>query len=276
MFVMINSKAMKSIRHTFIFMSILGAIVPLHAQNNTYSGTSSSSSLAFKRGEKLEYRVHYGLINAGTAEIEISEKTTTYKNRSVLHAIGTGKSNSFFDFFFKVRDRYESIFDENSLKPIKFVRRVNEGGYKIEQDYIFDPEKDIVDNGKGNKYKLPYPNVQDMISAFYYVRSFDFSQSKIGDVYDIPTFLDNEVYHMKMKFMGTDTIEVDKGTFSCYKFVPVVQKGRIFKQEEDLMVWVTKDKNHIPVLAQAKVLVGSIRMDLVDYEGLAHPVAKID
>lgn len=268
---------MRTIRHSLLFVCIMHANNSFYAQQNTYSGTSSSyTNLAFKRGEKLEYRVHYGLINAGTAEIEISEKTTTYNNRSVLHAIGTGKSNSFFDFFFKVRDRYESIIDQNSLKPIKFVRRVNEGGYKIEQDYVFDPEKDIVDNGKGNKYKLPYTNVQDMISAFYYVRNFDFSKATKGDVYDIPTFLDNEVYHMKMKFMGTDTVEVDKGTFSCYKFVPVVQKGRIFKQEEDLMVWVTKDKNHIPVLAEAKVLVGSIRMDLVEYEGLAHPVAKID
>lgn len=255
--------------------SWIGLSFSLMAQNNVYSRGGSASSLPFKRGEMLEYRVHYGVINAGTATIRLSEKTSTYQNEPVLHAIGTGKSNSFFDFFFKVRDRYESIIHATHLKPIKFVRRVDEGGYKIEQDYVFDHEKDIVDNGEGNKYKLPYDNVQDMISAFYYARTFDYSNAKPGDIFDIPTFLDNEVWHMKMKFLGTDTVEVDKGTFSCFKFVPVVQKGRIFKEEEDLLVWVTNDKNRIPVLAQAKILVGSVRVDLMNYEGLAHPVARI-
>lgn len=237
--------------------------------------TKRLTQLPFRRGEVLEYRIHYGLITAGTAKLEISEKTQNFNNREVIHAIGTGKSNSFFDFFFKVRDRYESIFDKNTMEPLKFTRRVDEGGYKIEQDYVFNADQDIVDNGAGKKYKLPYQNVQDMVSAFYYVRAFDFSTAKVGDIFDIPCFMDNEVWHMKMKFMGTDTVEVDKGTFSCYKFVPVVQTGRIFKEEEDLMVWVTNDKNHIPVLAEAQILVGSIRMDLMDYEGLAHPLALV-
>jgi hypothetical protein len=58
--------------------------------------------------------------------------------------------------------------------------------------------------------------------------------------------------------------------------VPVVQEGRIFEEEEDMIVWITDDKNKIPVLAQAKVLVGSIKMELVEYQNLSNPIAKID
>lgn len=235
----------------------------------------AQNELPFKRGEVLEYRLHYGLINAGTAKIEIASEHKEIRGYKAFHAIGTGKSNSFFDFFFKVRDRYESFIEKESLSPVKFVRRVNEGGYKIEQDYLFDPQKQLVNNGEGKLIELPTRNVQDMISAFYYARSLDFSNAKEGDIYTVPTFLDDEMYYLKIKYKGKEIINTEEGKFRCLTFVPVVQTGRIFKEEEDLMVWITDDKNKIPVAAKANILVGAIRMDITSFYGIAHPLARI-
>lgn len=230
---------------------------------------------AFKKGEVLEYRVHYGFIDAGTARVEVREEDRKIAGRSVLHAIGTGKSHWTFDWFFKVRDKYESYIDEEEIFPWMFIRRVDEGGYIINQDYAFFQNKDTVDNGAGKRFAIPH-GTQDMLSSFYFARTLDLNNAEEGDIFSIEAFIDDSVWTGKLKFMGTDTVEVGLGKFSCLKFVPIVQKGRIFKREEDLTLYITNDKNKIPVLAEAKILVGSIKMELQNYSGLANPISKVE
>ena len=230
---------------------------------------------AFKRGEVLSFKVNYGFIEAGQAILEVKEETKEIGGRKTYHMVGTGVSKGTFDWFFKVRDRYETYIDEEALIPWIFIRRVSEGGYKINQDYIFNHYKKKVDIGEGRVFDVP-ENVQDMLSAFYFSRNIDFTDAKAGDIFTVPCFVDKEVYPMKIKYMGKETIKIGIGKFRCIKFRPVVQKGRVFKKEEDLNVWITDDKNRIPVRAQAHILVGSIKMDLTSYSGLANPISKVE
>lgn len=229
---------------------------------------------AFKRGEILKYRLHYGWINAGEATLEVKNETREFGSRKAYHVVGTGKSTGTLDVFFKVRDRYESYIDEEALAPWLFVRRVEEGGYKINQDYLFNQYDKKVDIGNNVKFDIP-EYCQDMVSAFYYARSIDYTNAKEGDIFTINGFIDKEVFPIKIKFVGRETIDSDIGKVKCLKFRPIVQRGRIFKKEEDLNVWITDDKNHIPVRAQAKILVGSVKMDLSGYENLANPLALV-
>lgn len=225
---------------------------------------------AFKRGEVLKYRVHYGFIDAGTASIEVKDENTLIGGRNTFHIVGIGITKSSFDWFFKVRDRYESYIDEQAMTPWLFIRRVNEGGYIINQNMVFDQIKHTV-NSNGKIVKTP-PNIQDMVSSFYYARCLDFSNAKKGDLFTIPSFVDNKLFNLQIKFMGTETIKTDFGKIKCMKFVPVIQTGRIFKNENDLKIWITDDANHIPIRAEADILVGSIKMDLLSYSGLANPI----
>lgn len=144
----------------------------------------------------------------------------------------------------------------------------------MERELIFDQKEKLVRTDKKGEMKIP-SDVQDMLSSFYYLRTLDMENASIGDVYVVNAFLDYELFPFKVKYLGTETVKVKKGKFLCYKFVPVVQKGRIFKDEEDLVVWVSKDKNKIPILAKADVLVGSIKMEIDTYEGLIGPISKI-
>ena len=113
-----------------------------------------------------------------------------------------------------------------------------------------------------------------MISSFYCARTIDSSNAQKNQVYEFDSFVDGEVYPIKIKYAGSKTIKVDAGKFDCMIFHPVVQEGRIFKSDDDVTVYITKDENKIPVLARAKILVGSVRMELIDYKNLANPMAK--
>lgn len=229
---------------------------------------------AFKPGEKLTYVVHYGWLNAGEAVVELKESPRDINGRKVLHAVGRGRSLGAFNTFYKVDDLYESFIDAQGVFPWVFLRRVSEGGYEFSQDYAYRQQYREVVTQKKVTHSVP-ANVQDMLSAFYYARTLDFSSAKVGDVFVIETFLDDELWPLRMKYMGKETVKLRNGKYRCLKFQPVVQEGRIFKGNDDLNVWVTDDGNRIPVLAQAKVLVGSIKMELTGYEGLVHPIAKL-
>ena len=228
---------------------------------------------AFAPGEKLSYVLHYGWLNAGTATLELKEYPRDIGGSKVLHAVGKGKSTGAFSSFYKVDDRYETFFDREGVFPYTFVRRVDEGGYRFSQDYIFLQRRGQVTTQEKKTYAVP-AHVQDMLSAFYFARTIDFHQARPGDVFTIETFLDNELWPLRMRYIGKETVKLRNGKYRCLKFQPVVQEGRIFKGNDDLNVWITDDANRIPVLAQAKVLVGSIKMELSGYEGLANPLAR--
>ncbi|MBX7094786.1 MAG: DUF3108 domain-containing protein [Flavobacteriales bacterium] len=232
------------------------------------------NNVSFKPGEELRYRMHYGFVDAGEATLKVKDCDRKMNGRKMLHVEGVGNTISAFDWFFKVRDRYESYIDAEGVFPWLFIRRVNEGGYVINQDYTFLQHKKKVDNGEGKTFETP-EMVQDMISAFYYARTLDFQNAKKGDEFTIPMFYDNTNFPLKIKFVGRETINVRMGKFRCLKFAPVVEKGRVFKSEEDLAVWVTDDNNKIPLLAKAKILVGSIKMEVVEYKNLASPISKV-
>jgi len=228
---------------------------------------------SFAVGEKLTYRLHYGILDAAIATLEVKDTDKKVHGRSLIRVVAKGKSIGSFDWFFKVDDHYESYIDEKALIPWVFIRRVDEGGYKIKQDYTFIQNKGKVKEGD-KEYKAPY-NVQDMISSYYYARTLDFTNAKKGDVFEFDSFVDGETYPLKIKFLGRETIKIKSGKYKALKFCPVVQTERIFKHEDDLTVWISDDANKIPLLAKAKILIGSIKMELSDYEGLRNEISKL-
>ncbi len=234
------------------------------------------SNQAFKSGEELKYRLHWGAIDGGEVKIKISDSNKKVKGRSLMHVVAEGRTLPTFDMVYKVRDRYESYIDKTGLFPWIFVRRVDEGGYKIKQDYTFYQHKSMVNQGDG-KAPVQVPNfVQDMVSSYYYARTLDFTNAKVGQIYTVPTFVDGETFNLQIKYMGKETIKLRKGKFKCLKFQPVVIEGRTFKNSDDLQVWITDDKNRIPILVKADIFLGSIKMEVVEYKNLLNPIAKVE
>lgn len=244
-----------------------------YANNQEYLHFRKIKNDSFKIGEKLTYRMHYGIIDAGEAVLEVQESKIRAKGRKLFKVVGIGRSIRAFDWFFKVRDRYESYIDTESIIPWFFIRRVNEGGFKIKQDYTLHQDLKYVDDGE-TKIKTP-ENIQDMLSAYYYARTLDFQSAEIGDTFEFNTIVDEEIFPLKIKFLGREEIKIRSGKYKALKFCPIIQTGRVFKKEEDLTVWISDDKNKIPLYGKAKILFGSIKLEVVKYEGLLNPIAKL-
>lgn len=228
---------------------------------------------AFEKGEWLRYRISYSnFFNAGNATLQIKE--TTYNGKEVYNVIGKGKTTGVISWFFKVKDHYESFFDKDHLLPYRFIRDIDEGGYTKNKEILFDhaSHKALVkdfDKNTQNSYDFEQ-GVQDMISTLYYLRNMDISGLKNGDEISLKLFFDEKNYTFKLKFLGRETINTKFGKVATAKFRPFVQSGRVFKEEESLTVWVSDDKNKIPLLIKASLAVGSLRADLDAYKGLAN------
>ncbi|MDX5428047.1 MAG: DUF3108 domain-containing protein [Bacteroidota bacterium] len=235
--------------------------------------TKKADQRPFTVGEQLKYEVHYGFINVGEAELMV-DKITQVHNRPTYHTIGKGTSNGFWDMMFKVRDHYESYIDTATFEPHRFIRNVQEGDYRIVRDITFDHKENIAIDHKKDpsiQYSLP-DNCQDLLSSFYYARSFDATGIEKGDVIEITMFLDHELFPFKLKFQGRETLKVKGKRIRCLKFQPVVQSGRVFKDEETMTIWVSDDANKIPVRLKTDLMIGSIKMDLTEYRNLAYPL----
>ncbi len=232
----------------------------------------SVNNTAFKIGEKLRYRVTYGFMDAGEAIMEVKSTSKKGANRPLYYVKGTGRTLGGFNAFYKVQDTYESYIDQQSIMPWYFVRDVNEGGYKVNQKYTFKQDLNKVETGE-KSFKTPM-GVQDMISSFYKARTLNFNNMKKGQTFEFKCFMDDEVFNLKIKYAGDEEIKIRKGKFKCHKFVPVVQTGRYFENEEDVNFWVTADKNKIPILVKAKIPVGTVKMHLVEWDGLKNELTS--
>jgi hypothetical protein len=131
----------------------------------------------------------------------------------------------------------------------------------------------VIENG--NKHYKVEPNTQDLLSAFYYARTLDMVNIRVGQEFEIQTFFDREMYPLKFKYLGKEVVKTKLGSFNCLKFRPMVEKGRVFKEEEDMTLWVSDDQNKVPIRLKTDLLVGSIEMDLVEYKNLVKPLNKL-
>ena len=227
-----------------------------------------NESQNYKDGEFLKYRIHYGVLNAGFATLEV--KNTTYEGKPHFHVVGEGSSSGAVRAFYKVDDRYESYINASTNKPSKFVRKISEGGYERDQIFTFDHSKKIVKINDRKNQKVSYRDfngsVQDLLSAFYYLRNYDTDDLGIGDFINVDIFMADETYKFKLKILGRETMNTKFGNIKTIKIRPYVQSGRIFKESESVTMWVTDDKNHIPVQIKAELSVGSLKADLYSYK----------
>lgn len=228
---------------------------------------------AFTTGEWIKMRIHYGLVNAGYATLEVKEATKD--NKKVHHIIGKGWTVGMTKFFFKVEDNYESYIDKATGKPYQFVRKIDEGGYTKNQEGFFNQAKNTVlvkdYKKKTEKTFTTTEEVQDILSAFYYLRNHEsIDKLKVGESIAIDMFFDDETTKFKLKYLGKEEISTKFGKVSCKMFRPFVQAGRVFKEEESLTVWISDDDNKIPVRLKASLAVGSLKADLDGYKGLKH------
>ncbi|MEP7258278.1 MAG: DUF3108 domain-containing protein [Flavitalea sp.] len=244
---------------------------PLQAGNDFCEIRNTS----FNANEFISFKVFYTVagLYVGAGEASFTSLPEMLNNRPVFHVVGEGKTFGFYDNFFKVRDRYETFIDTVTLQPYKFIRNIYEGGYKKFENVNFNKVTNTAVTNDG-VFKVP-SCIQDVLSSIYYARNIDFDKYKAGDKIPFSLFLDKEVFNMYIRYVGKETVKTKYGKFKTIKFRPLLLKGTIFEGGEKMTVWISDDKNHIPVRIESPISVGSIKVDMMTYRNLRHPLSSL-
>lgn len=246
-----------------------------------------NENTTFSNGEKVSFEVYYnwGFFWFNAGEVFFKTDSIVQNNVSLYHFISKGGTHKAYDWIFKVRDTYESYIEANTFKPLLGKRDSYEGGHEVKERYQFNyknmqifsqleiPDKPI----KRDTFSFS-PCTFDVLAATYYARNIDFSRCKAGDKIPIDIIIDNQVYKLYIKYIGKEIAKHKDGSkYRCIKFKAKVIEGSIFKGGEDLTVWVSDDDNKVPIIVEAKILVGSIKAYINEMKNLRHPfTAKID
>ena len=223
---------------------------------------------AFNVGEYLKFDINYEFVTAGEAIMKVGD--TTYNGRHCFNIEFLVNSKPFFNWVYKVEDKYRTIVDAEGLFPWRFEQHIREGGYSRDFTADFDQVNHIAKTSEG-EHPIP-AYVQDMMSAFYMARTIDYSGLKIGQKVHMQNFYKDSTYELDIKYKGKQQIEVDAGTFNCIVVEPLAKEGGLFKSEGKVYVWLTDDERKMPVKVSTQIVIGSVDSDLVFYRGLNGPL----
>ena len=216
---------------------------------------------SFGVGEKLEYSVNYGFINAGNAVMEI-DTIIDIRGRKCFRITSTARSNKFFSTFYRVNDQVLSFIDVQGIYSLWFEKHLREGNFKSDRWISFHQDKNIAINNKQDTLKVP-EFVQDVLSAMYYIRT---QPLEVGKSLLVDNHTDNKNYPLEVKILRKEKIKVGAGKFECFVVEPLLQEGAgVFQHKGKLTVWLTDDQYRLPVLMKSKIFVGSISAELERY-----------
>lgn len=258
--------------YQWVLLPVLFLLTSFRSQQNDFCGVTNT---AFKAGEVVTMKVFYSTLGAyiGAGEATFSTTLERFNGKPVYHCVGVGKSYSFFDNFFRVRDRYESYIDTATLLPYKFIRDIDEGGYKKYNNVSFNHKEKTAVSTTG-VYNIT-ECIQDVVSAVYYARNIDFDKYKPGDKIPFDMFLDDEVYHLYIRYMGKEKVKTRYGKFRAIKFKPLLVKGTMFEGGEKMVAWVSDDPNHLLLRVESPIVVGSVKVDMMGYTNLRYPLTSL-
>lgn len=254
-------------KRIIVLVALILGVLSVSAQDLPYLAEPT-----FKSGEKLKYRLKYGILNAASATVSVEESKLKFGSDPTFHLSAFGETAGAFSLY-TVKNKYDSYINSKTLLPYLYTENIREGSYRRVEYATFDHNKKTVSGRKGT-FTSPTSQFFDLVSAYYFARNLDLSSLKSGDKFKISYFLSDEVSQLGIEYLGVEKIKTSLGTIECIKLSPEIAPGRIFKKNSKMYLWVTNDGNRIPVRAKADILVGSITLELTSAEGLKHKLGE--
>ncbi|MFI5253522.1 MAG: DUF3108 domain-containing protein [Bacteroidota bacterium] len=240
---------------------------------NSFDTLRTIANKAFTAGEYLKFDVKYGFVTAGDAAMRIID-TTIPNGRQCWRVNFSVDSKPFFNWIFKVVDRYCTFIDSKGLFPWRFEQHIREGTFSRDFTADFDQVKHMANTSEKN-YRIP-PYVHDIMSAFYFARTIDYSGFRPGQKIHLQNFFKDSTYELDVKYKGRQQVEVPAGKFNCIVIEPLAREGGLFKSDGQVYIWLTDDDRKMPVKVSSKIVIGSIDSELIEYRGLNGPLpAKV-
>ncbi len=241
---------------------------------------------AFAGGERLEYAISYYaklVPNSEVADVTIKTADGRYDSREVFRITGSGKVRPFFRWFFDINDTYESWLDKESLRPLKFTSDLREGKYRYSSAIVYDWVSMTADS-KYRNHKRPTAKTKtlplgtasyDALAQFFNLRATPAEKFTPGKALVMDLVLDDTVRKVPYKYLGRENVDVrGMGRFKSLKFSVrlTTSTGESFEDGTELFLWVSDDRNKIPLLIESPIKVGSVRVVLKGFSGLKYPL----
>ncbi|WP_337040503.1 DUF3108 domain-containing protein [Emticicia sp. 17c] len=222
---------------------------------------------SFKAGEYIEYKVKYGILPVGEATVEVSPQIYLVNNRACFRINVFGRTTGLTDIF-HIRNTYRSYLDTAAILPQKFLMSLQENNYKKDQVILFDHLGNSAlreQNNEKKTFNLPN-NIHDVVSGYYFLRTLDFTKMRLGETVAAPMFFDDQIYNMKVKYNGKGSVKTRFGKIDVIKLSPILPPNEMFKGEDAIKIWVSDDKNRVPIRIELDFPIGSASMEIKAYK----------
>ena len=254
---------------------LLAAALPLAAQ-------------LYHPGEKLLYRVSYKAKMFPNTEVGAVEVLTTEEQDSdgvFYKVVGAGRTLPTYRWFFNLEDLYTVWIDREALRPVCFESDIREGDYTFDSRYRYDWADSTVYT-RWRSRKRPYREKQmpltaesmDPISLFFNLRSAPAEAFREGEPGKLEMVLEDTVRVLRYRFLGREVKKIrNMGRFRTLKFNCQLgsSQGYSFTDGSVFTIWISDDRNKIPLYIESPVRIGSINAYISGYKGLKYPVESL-
>ena len=251
-----------------------------HTGNGLAYSPCYTENTTFTAGEELTYKLYYNWnfvwLSAGEMTFKVIDEDDQW------HFQVIGKTYDSYDWFFKVRDYYDTWVQKETGLPIMGIRNIEEGKYRLYDYLTYDQSRKTVHNDRGKSTTDIREHhdfeidgcMHDIVSILYHARNVDFSKLKSGEAFPIKIFMDKEAWPLNVRYNGREAAKNirDLGNYNTQKFSPEVIPGRVFPDGASINVWVTDDANRMPLIIDSPLSVGSVKAVLHKHKGLRWPV----
>lgn len=241
----------------------------------------------YHAGERLEYRVSYRaklFPNTEVATATVATELDTLGGRTVYRVAGRGRMMPSYRWFFDIDDRYTIWVDTATMRTQQFLAEIHEGSYEKWSRFRYDWERmQSVNtwsrrNGPERSRTIGLtPQSMDAISLFFNMRGVDESQFREGDPDssgELEMMLEDTVRVLKYRFIGRETKRIGRlGRFRTLKFACQIgtQDAFSFTDGSEFLIWISDDRNKVPLWLESPIRIGSVCAYLVAFDGLKFP-----
>jgi len=223
----------------------------------------------FQAGEDLTFAIRWGVVTGGYATLSVPS-IDLIGGQPAYHILSEAHSTGVVDTFYKVRDKNEAWMDKTSPRSLGYSKKIHEGNYSVDEVVELDQtartfhtteiRHDKNDAKEEKKGEIP-PNVLDILSSLYYIRSVPL---EVGKTFTIDVHSGDKTWPLLVKVKKLEKVKVKAGKFLCYRVEPVLRERGIFiAKGKKMEVWMTADARHMPVLMRSEIFIGHVSAELV-------------
>lgn len=249
-----------------------------------YANSDNKGDIAFAAGERLEYAVGYkvGMVNVDVATVRFDVTSGKVDGTECFHVRATGDVNKKYTWFYNLHDVYDTWLDKRDLRPVYFSNDLSEGDYRFKSSYRYDWDAMMVSTKAQNlsrpdvrRKSFPLSEVSyDAVSLFYNIRSVDVGAMTPGRPYPLEVVFADTVRNINYRFEGRQRVSlgglgrIETLVFKCEL---ADASGNSFDDGSEFTIWISDDRNRIPIAVDSPIKVGSVKVRLVAYRGLKFP-----